>query len=313
MRKEGRGRRAAALAPGGYPGGRPDDGFATVLGAIGRLAFSRALIGFAVVLSTAGCASVPFFGAKTARLDQADAKNPAVEIVAFWQPSEGPGPKGVPIRGFGGQVYFLTQSKDTPVAVDGSLRIYLFDDRGSAREQAQPIATYDFDAAHWKNGAHNSPIGPVYSIFVPYPRNDFHQAACSLRIRFNPTVGQPIYSAPVNVTLSGPPTKSDNGDAANIQSPQPQGQVRGQWPQTGGAASLTTSVTFPPFRVPNSRNVIPVNGTDADTRMSLADEVAAPDENRVQTADYSADADTPRASHFRLQSAQSPSSDRDDN
>jgi len=286
-------------------------GFTTAIGTIGRLGFSCALIGLTVVLSTAGCASVPFFGSKTVKFEQADAKNPAVEILAFWQSSEGPGPKGVPIRGFGGQIYFFTQSKETPVAVDGSVRVYLFDDHGSPQQQSQPIATFDFDAAHWKNGAHKSPLGPSYSIFVPYPRNDFHQATCSLRMRFSPTVGPAIYSVPATVILSGPPAKADKGDEPNIQPPIPQRQASAQAPQNGGAASLTTSVTFPPARVPNSRNVMPVTGTDADARMSLADEIAAPNENRVQTADYTDDASAPRSSRFRLQSAQSDSSDRD--
>lgn len=308
MREEGRGKREE----GGERGtsGRAC-GIAVALGMIDRLVFPIALVGLTTLLSTAGCANVPFFGNKSNKIEQADAKNPAVEILAFWQPSEGPGPKGVPVRGFGGQLYFFTQAKGTPVAVDGTARIYLFDDHGSVKEQSQPIATFEFDAAHWKNGAHNSALGPTYSIFVPYPRNDYHQTTCSLRVRFKPAVGPTIYSDPTTVVLSGPAAKSDNGDVGNIQPPLPQGQARAQWPQNGGAASLTTSVTFPPARVPGSQNVIPVNGTDADARMSLADEVAAPDNNRVQTADYTDDADAPRASRFRLQSAQSASSDRD--
>jgi hypothetical protein len=314
MTEERRGQRhplRAGTRGGGRRAGDGIRGFATALATIGRLGFSYALIGIMGVFSTAGCASLPFFGPKTVKFEQADAKNPAVEILAFWQSSEGPGPKGVPIRGFGGQIYFFTQSKETPVAVDGSVRVYLFDDHGSVQEQSQPIATFDFDAAHWKNGAHNSPLGAGYSIFVPYPRNDFHQATCSLRIRFKPTIGPAIYSTPTTVVLSGPPAKSDNGGEAIIQPPNPQGQARAQRSQNGGAASLTTSVTFPPARVPNSRNVMPVTGTDTDTRMSLADDIAAPNDNRVQTADYTDDASAPQPSRFRLQSAQSDSSDRD--
>jgi hypothetical protein len=277
-----------------------------------RLFSSTTLIGLSVVLSTVGCASVPFFGSKSIKFEQADAKNPAVEILAFWQASEGPGPKGVPVRGFGAQIYFFAQSKETPVAVDGSVRIYLFDDHGTAKNQSEPVAVFDFDAAHWKSGAHNSPLGAAYSIFVPYPRNDFHQATCSLRIRFQPTAGPTIYSPPATVVLSGPPAKSDKADQPNIQPLPPQQQARAQF-QNGGGASLTTSVTLPPERLPGSRSVVPVNGTDDDTRASLADNIAVPDNGRVQTADYTDDAAAPRASRFRLQSAQSDSSDRDGN
>jgi hypothetical protein len=274
-----------------------------------RLISSGALIGLAVVLSMAGCASMPWFGLNAAKFEQADVKNPAVEILPFWQASEGPGPKGVPVRGLGGQIYFFAQAKGTPVVVDGALRIYLFDDRGSVKEQAQPIAVFDFDAAHLKNGAHNSALGAVYSLFLPYPRNDFHQARCSLRIRFTPTAGPTIYSDPATVVLSGPPLKPDKVDEPNIHA-TPERQVRSQF-QNGGAASLTTSVTLPSGQFPGSRNVIPVNGTDDDTRMSLATDIAAPDNSRVQTADYTDDGPAPRANHIRLQSAQSDSSDRD--
>ena len=70
-------------------------------------------------------------------------------------------------------------------------------------------------------------------------------------------------------------------------------------------------MTLPPGSLPGSRNVVPVNGTDDDRRMSLADDIAVPDNGRVQTADYADDGAAPRASRFKLQSAQSDSSDRD--
>ena len=268
------------------------------------------LIALAVLLSTAGCASVPFFGQKT-KFEQADAKNPAVEVLAFWQSSEGPGPMGVPIRGFGGQVYFFTRQNQTPVLVDGTVRVYVFDDHGSVEQQAKPIGEFDFDSAHWNALAHGSALGPGYGIFIPYLRKDFHQASCSLRIRFTPAAGPTIYSEPATVILSGPPAKSEKADEPNIKPPQLRvTQERVQFPQYQ-VPPRTTAVTSPQARVPSSQNVTTVNGSDADARMSLAEEIAAPHDNRVQTADYSDDAPATQPSRFRLQSAQSDSSDRD--
>ena len=85
-------------------------------------------------------------------------KNPAVEILTLWQSSDGPGPQGVPIRGFGGQIYFFTQNKGAPVLVNGKVRIYVFDDHGTAQEQGRPIGEYDFDSANWnaRSAAHPS-------------------------------------------------------------------------------------------------------------------------------------------------------------
>ena len=91
-------------------------------------------VGLLLLLLTPGCASLPLFGLTTAKVERADAKNPAVEILALWQASEGPGPNGVPMRGFAGQIYFFTQSRQAPVLVNGNVRIYLFDDHGSLKE-----------------------------------------------------------------------------------------------------------------------------------------------------------------------------------
>ena len=159
-----------------------------------RFVGASSLIPLLLLLAASGCASIPFFG-KTAKFEQADAKNPAVEILTLWQCTEGPGPQGVPIRGFAGQIYFFTQNKGAPVLVNGKVRIYVFDDHGTAQEQGRPIGEYDFNSANWNARAQRSSLGPGYSVFIPYPRNDFHQATCSLRVRFVPAVGPTIYSA----------------------------------------------------------------------------------------------------------------------
>jgi len=269
-------------------------------------------VGLLFLLLTPGCASLPLFGLTTAKVERADAKNPAVEILALWQASEGPGPNGVPIRGFAGQIYFFTQSKQAPVLVDGKVRIYLFDDHGSIKEQARPIGEYDCDSAGWNARAHNSALGPGYAVFIPYPRNDFHQSTCSLRIRFTPTVGPAIYSPPASVVLSGPPAKPVQDDERIVQPPQPVTQSRQQGLQRASQATLTTSVTLPSPRPPFSQNVIPVSGTDADSRVSLDDDIAVPNDNVVRTAEYTTDGTSQRSGRLRLQSARSDSSDGED-
>ena len=232
------------------------------------------LIPLLLLLAVSGCASIPFFG-KSAKFEQADAKNPAVEILTLWQCTEGPGPQGVPIRGFAGQIYFFTQTKGAPVLVDGKVRIYLFDDHGTAKEQGRPIGEYDFDSANWNGRAHRSSLGPGYSVFIPYPRNDFHQATCSLRIRFVPAVGPTIYSAPSAVVLNGPPTKPVHGDEPIVSPPAAP-------PAAASADRTPLSVTLGPSYPQSSwpqasspRVIVPVAGTDADTRFSLGNDVSA--------------------------------------
>jgi hypothetical protein len=142
---------------------------------------------------------------KPDKVPTADAEHPAIEVLAVWQAAEGPGLGGIPTRGFAGQIFFFTQDRAAPVAVDGKARIYVFDDHGSAEQQARPLRQFDFDRQSWTAHLQNSKLGPTYGVFIPYPREDYHQAVCSLRIRFTPPKGRPLFSASSTIMLPGPP------------------------------------------------------------------------------------------------------------
>lgn len=235
-----------------------------------------------LLLSLSGCAAVPLFGTKTAKIERADAKNPAVQILALWQASEGPGPNGVPIRGIAGQVYFFTQSTVGPVVVDGKVRIYLFDDHGTVKDQARPIGEFDFDSVGWNQRAHASALGPGYAVFIPYPRKDFHQTTCSLRVRLTPAAGPAIYSPPASVVLPGPSAKPAHGDESIIKPPPlPPMQARRQG-QDATASNSTVTVQLSTPRPPVRQNVTQVSGTEDDARISLEDDVAAPEPTTVE-------------------------------
>ncbi len=278
------------------------------------------LIPLLLLLAASGCASIPFFG-KTAKFEQADAKNPAVEILTLWQCTEGPGPQGVPIRGFAGQIYFFTQNKGAPVLVNGKVRIYVFDDHGTAQEQGRPIGEYDFNSANWNARAQRSSLGPGYSVFIPYPRNDFHQATCSLRVRFVPAVGPTIYSAPSAVVLNGPPNKPLRGDEPIVSPPavSPAAASAGRTPLSVTLGPSFQRTSWPQSLPPQSlspRVIVPVAGTEADTRFSLGN-VVDPPEGRDVSADDDGSArvtpipdeaaSTPR--RIKLQSASSDDAD----
>jgi hypothetical protein len=292
------------------------------------------------MLAAAGCASTQFFGFKNVKFEKADAKNPAVEILALWQATEGPGPTGVPTRGFAGEVFFFTQAKPVPVMVEGKARIYLFDDRGTVKQQARPIREYDFDTASWSAHCHSSSLGPGYAVFIPYPRDDFHQAACSLRIRFTPTVGPTIYSPTATVVLPGPPpAKSSNADGKMIPSlgarQQGSQNLNGAPSSQGGPFNAgqsplrpTTGYTSP---APSNRllpeaggspvtsappaaftpSVVPVAGTDADGRLSLDDDAGAADAGNVRQAQLEEPAPATPSHRIKLQSANPDSVDAD--
>ncbi len=164
-----------------------------------------ALLAAVLMVSGPGCASLQLLNLKTEKIPAADAEHPAIEILAVWQAAEGPGPGGIPTRGFAGQIFFFTQDRAQPVAVDGKARIYVFDDHGSNEQQARPLRQFDFDRQSWAAHLQNSKLGPTYGVFIPYPREDYHQAICSLRIRFTAPKGRPLFSQSSTIVLPGPP------------------------------------------------------------------------------------------------------------
>jgi hypothetical protein len=148
---------------------------------------------------------------------EATPQNPAVEILALWQPAEGAGPNGLPTRGLAGQIMFFTRGHETPVKVNGETRIYLFDDVGTEQAQSKPIHQFKFASDVWNMQLQDSLLGPSYQVFVPYVRRDPHRVNCTLSVKFTSANAPTIYSKMVTVTLPGPPRpepeKVDNAEA----------------------------------------------------------------------------------------------------
>jgi hypothetical protein len=137
-----------------------------------------------------------------------------VEVVCLWEPAEGTGLDHLPARGFAGQILFITPRHEEPVQVDGKVRVYVFDDCGTIEEQQQPIHQFVFDSTSWNAFLHETNLGAAYQLFIPYTRPDMHQAACSLRVCYEPADGQPVYSKFAKVSLPGS-AKPEPDDAAS--------------------------------------------------------------------------------------------------
>ncbi len=137
------------------------------------------------------------------RIHKATGSDPVMEVFCLWDDGEGRGLDGLPARGFAGQIMFFTAGQKEAVKIDGDVRIYVFDDQGDAEEQARPIHQFDFTADAWNTYLRPSDFGGTYQLFIPYTRKGGHQAQCTLRVRYTPPGGQPLYSKPTTVTLKG--------------------------------------------------------------------------------------------------------------
>jgi hypothetical protein len=149
------------------------------------------------------------------KLQQEAPNNPVVQLIPVWTEAEGPGVDNQMVtRGFGGQIYFITEQRGLPSEVKGSVRIYLFDDQGTEAEQTKPIYQFDFDADAWQLHAMKTKLGPAYSVFIPYTRKGRNLANCALRIRYTPPTGAAIFSQMATLTLGGTKRADPEADEA---------------------------------------------------------------------------------------------------
>jgi hypothetical protein len=257
-------------------------------------------LGLLFAMLTSGCAALNLFNLRGEKFQSADRQNPATEILAIWQATDGPGLKGVPTRGFSGQIYFFTQGVSAPVKVEGKVRVYVFDDRGTVAEQGKPIHEFDFEPAAWAAHFQNSNLGAAYGLFIPYTREDYHQAICSLRVRFVPKAGPTVYSPMSTIVLPGPPLRAAANETPPVtqnpsnRDPHPSGSPSLQGPAAPrSAASAASAVT-------------PIATSKSEPRIPEA--LSPPQSAPLDSSSLQKPAAHP-SSHIRLVSAQSSASD----
>lgn len=164
-----------------------------------------------IISTLSGCATLKFPWEK--RTPVASLKNPVVQVVCLWEPSEGRDPDGKPCRGFAGQIMFIGNKGGTPVAVDGSIRIEEYEDQAGVTEEGEPLHVFEFDAKTWKTHLHVGTLGPSYHVFIPYMRKGAHEAHCTLQTFYTPEKhGAPMSSGITQIALGGTKAKP----AANI-------------------------------------------------------------------------------------------------
>lgn len=155
------------------------------------------LFSFAVT----GCSSLRPGNKKP--VERATPNSPAVRVMGLWQPGEGDGIDGSTGRGFVGQVYFFNANNPSPIAVDGDVRVFVFDDSGTPEERKKPIHQFDFNEGAWQGYETTSALGPCYNVYVPYTRPGQFEADCSIRLRLTRPDGSKLFSEMNTVHLKG--------------------------------------------------------------------------------------------------------------
>ncbi|MBI1346045.1 hypothetical protein GC163_07125 [bacterium] len=156
-----------------------------------------------------GCATVDIPWLE--QMPHASRRNPVMQIVCMWEPSEGRDPQGVPCRGFAGQILFLGNRGGTPVSVEGDVSVFVFDDIGTEEEQAAPVHQFNFDALSWNRHLKSGSLGPSYHCFIPYTRPGNMEAVCTVRLKYMPKNAPEVLSDPSHITMRG---KKRNGSAS---------------------------------------------------------------------------------------------------
>jgi len=164
------------------------------------------LVLICLTLCLTGCAGTGLFHFSN-DFPKPSLKNPVTRIVGLWQTAEGVAVNDAS-RGFSGQILFFANDEKLPVQVDGEVMIYVFDDQGSQEEQIKPIHQWRYPAESWNALLGKGPLGATYNVFIPYTRPGFHQADCTLRVRYTPKQGPTIYSEMVHIVLPGAKKKA---------------------------------------------------------------------------------------------------------
>lgn len=200
-------------------------------------------------LST-GCATLHF--PWDDRTPVASARNPVVQVLCLWEPSEGRDPNGHPCRGFAGQIIFQANHNGEAVKVDGDVAILVYDDQGTPEDQEKPQHEFDFDSGAWSRHLRVGTLGPTYNVFVPYTRKGNHHAVCTLKVRYKPKQGAEVVSDAARIILPGK-------QKANLSSPASAKPVE---PQAAQVEPLA------PNRAYRSTS-IPLNGPAAPSETDL--------------------------------------------
>lgn len=124
-------------------------------------------------------------------------------IMPIWTDTVLHQPNQPGVRGFGGRIYFYKNGADTPIAVDGSLTVYVFDGNYKAEDATRPIKKYIITASQLKDLESKTALGVSYNVWIPWEEVGGPSRKLTLIARFDGIAGGTVISESSNKLLPG--------------------------------------------------------------------------------------------------------------
>jgi hypothetical protein len=189
-----------------------------------------------------------------------ESKYPApVKMAAIWTPAVYNQVGQPTTRGLGGRIYFY-DAKNQPVAVEGQLVVYAYNDTHSDGPSKTPERKFAFTPEQFTQHYNPTELGASYSVWIPWDAVGQPQMDLSLVPIFTSSGGQLVIGETSHNLLPGPKTPAGNSQTArSTLLPAP---LVAPGPHLGGASS-----GYPPFdpNLADSQKAYAVQQTSFET------------------------------------------------
>jgi len=130
-----------------------------------------------------------------------------VKMAAIWSPAVFNQVGKQSTRGFGGRIYFY-DAKNEPVAVEGQLVVYVYNDGAPGGENKPPEKKFAFTPEQFTKHYSPTQLGASYSIWIPWDPVGGPQAQLTLVPIFTSASGQLVIGESSHNLLPGPTAPS---------------------------------------------------------------------------------------------------------
>jgi hypothetical protein len=168
-------------------------------------------LGLAIAAITlAGCQTITpdwaqrWIGSDSSKIQESKYAAP-VKMATIWTPAVFNQPGQPPTRGLGGRIYFY-DGNNSPIAVQGQLVVYAYDDSKPGSTHREPDRKYAFTSEQFTQHYSPTELGAAYSVWIPWDEVGKPEAEINLVPVFTAASGQLVMGQSSKNLLPGPKT-----------------------------------------------------------------------------------------------------------